>query len=98
MALNLGGGMALAAMLAFSSAGVTAARADSREPEPIAAPTPAGRVDSAEAEMCRVDDRTGVGASRARIAGQISERLHQELQAAGGQVVVLNGRGYNYGR
>lgn len=86
--------VAAGALLALGGPGVTVARADAgarRIPLEIG-----------DGASCRVQDREerareaqrGSAAAMARL----QERLRAQLEADGGEAVVLNGRGYNYGR
>jgi hypothetical protein len=84
-ARDVAGVLSLAAFLALASPGVRVARAES----PGAA-APSGGA------MCRADDPPSM--SGARLATETLRLLQEQARAAGDEeIVVLNGRGYNYG-
>jgi hypothetical protein len=77
----------LAAALALPLA-ARAADADAPTPAPAAAPAPAGEA------TCSVTP--DLGADRAEMLTRLQSKLAEEAARGGGDVVVLNGRGYRY--
>lgn len=92
---DVGGGVAVVAMLALASPGVRVARADPA-PAPAPGPTALFAGTSEPAGMCAVDAEPTL--ARREVSRQIAERLRQAMAGEDGDAVVLNGRGYNYAR
>jgi hypothetical protein len=81
-------------LLALGGPGVTVARADGARRVPLEIGG-----DGASCRAHAADDAPRVAATRTSEAmARLQEQMRRELEAGGGDVVVLNGRGYNYGR
>ena len=100
--VEVGGCLAVVAMLSLSSPGVRLARAENDTPAlATSAPALVGLSNSSGDNVCRVEESDvaeQTAEQGAAITAQLVERLRREQPTDDGEYVVLNGRGYNYRR